>query len=103
MWKRDPEWVHRTVFGQGLLAHPDGRHRTLQGLAATVWMVLDEPADDTAVLARLRSIDPSVDIDPATVTDALKILADAGVLAHTVLSDAGVVTADEVVTADDRP
>lgn len=97
MWKRDPEWVHRTVFGQGLLAHPDGRHRTLQGLAATVWMVLDEPADDTAVLARLRSIDPSVDIDPATVTEALQMLADAGVVARTVLTDAG------VVTADDRP
>ena len=39
----------------------------------------------------------------ATVYRTLKILADAGVLAHTVLSDAGVVTADEVVTADDRP
>ena len=55
-------------------------------------MVLDEPADDTEVLARLRSIDPTIDIDPATVTDTLQMLADAGVVTH-----AG------VVTAEDRP
>jgi len=92
MWTRQAEWVHRMVFGQGLLAHPDGRRRTLQGLAATVWMVLDEPPDDTEVLARLRSIDPTIDIDPATVTDTLQMLADAGVVTHA-----------RVVTAEDRP
>lgn len=80
MWTRQPEWVHRTVSGQGLLAHPDGRRRTLQGLAATVWMVLDEPAGDSEVLARLSSIDPTVELGLSTVTDALQMLADAGVV-----------------------
>ena len=43
MWRRRPEWVHRVVMGDAMLAAPGGERRTLQGLAAAIWVVLDEP------------------------------------------------------------
>ena len=49
-WRRRPEWVHRVVMGDAMLAAPGGERRTLQGLAAAIWVVLDEPREKSAYL-----------------------------------------------------
>jgi len=74
-YERQPSWVHRTVCGDVMLLR-GGEARTLQGLAAVVWIVLDEPATVDDVVTRIRDLSPDLPIDAAMVLEALGLLVE---------------------------
>lgn len=79
-WQRAPQWVHRIAAGQALLAAPGGHQRTLEGLAAAVWAVLDEPGTSEDVTARILELGPPGPASNADVAEALRLLSDSGVV-----------------------
>ena len=79
-WRRRSEWVHRVVRGDAMLAAPGGERRTLQGLAAAVWAVLEEPMTVEQIVADLKDLGDVPDDVDALVRSAFELLAEHGVL-----------------------
>jgi len=80
MWARRPEWVHRVVMGDAMLAAPRGERRTLQGLAAAIWVVLDEPLTVEELADEIRDLAAGIVPDPDTIAEALQLMEDHGVV-----------------------
>jgi len=80
MWARRGEWVHRVVMGDAMLAAPGGKRRTLQGLAAAIWVVLEEPLTVEELAEELRDLADGVEPDHDTVAEALQLMEDHGVI-----------------------
>jgi len=80
MWRRRPEWVHRVVMGDAMLAAPGGERRTLQGLAAAIWVVLDEPLTVEELTEDLRMLGDGTAPDPAVMVEALELMEHHGVV-----------------------
>ncbi len=80
MWARRPEWVHRVVMGDAMLAAPGGERRTLQGLAAAIWVVLDEPLTVEELTEELRDLADGVAPGLDTVEEGLQLMEDHGVV-----------------------
>ncbi len=80
MWARRPEWVHRVVMGDAMLAAPRGERRTLQGLAAAIWVVLDEPLTVEELTDELRALGDGAPLAPAVVVEALELMEGHGVV-----------------------
>ncbi len=80
MWARRPEWVHRVVMGDAMLAAPRGERRTLQGLAAAIWVVLDEPLTVEELTDELRDLTDGVEPDHDAIDEALRLMEDHGVI-----------------------
>lgn len=80
MWARRSEWVHRVVMGDAMLAAPGGERRTLQGLAAAIWVGLEEPLTVEELTDELRSLGDGTAPDPDTVAEALQLMEDHGVV-----------------------
>ena len=68
------------VMGDALLAAPGGEQRTLQGLAAAIWMVLDEPLTVEEQTGELRSLGDGAAPEPAVVVEALELMESHGVV-----------------------
>jgi len=79
-WRRRREWVHRTVLGDAMLASVGGERRTLQGLAAAVWVVLDTPMTVDEIVGELALFGEVPDDLDASVRSALELLAEHGVV-----------------------
>lgn len=59
-----------------------GERRTLQGLAAAIWVVLDEPLSPEAVADELRLLGDGTAPDLDAITRAVSLLEDHGVVEH---------------------
>ena len=79
-WCRATGWVHRTVGEHVIAKGRNGEDRTLGGLAAAVWIVLDSPADRTEILRRISEEWPGPALEPASLDEALILLAENGLL-----------------------
>jgi len=79
-WRRRPDWVHREVRGDAMVAAPEDERRTLQGLATGVWVVLEEPMTLERIVADLKDLGDVPDDVAALVRSALKLLAEHGVV-----------------------
>ena len=55
-WRRGPAVLHRRTADGPLVLSPESDEPTLlAGTAAAVWLLLDEPRDESALLARLSA------------------------------------------------
>ena len=81
-WARRSEWVHRVVMGDAMLAAPGGERRTLQGLAAAIWVVLEEPLTVEELTEELRDLADGVQLAPHAIDEALRLMEDHGVLEY---------------------
>lgn len=79
-WCRAAGWVHRTVGDHVIAKGRNGEDRTLGGLAAAVWIVLDTPATRAGVASRIAEEWPSPTVEPATLDEALTLLTENGLL-----------------------
>lgn len=84
MWARRPEWVHRVVMGDAMLAAPRGERRTLQGLAAAIWVVLDEPLTVEELTDELRDLTDGIELEleRTVLVDALRLMEHHDVVAQ---------------------
>ena len=73
-WARVPRWLHRVAHDQVALAAPGGDQRTLEGLAAVVWVVLDVPGTADELLERIGEFWPAAGVGRETVIEALETL-----------------------------
>lgn len=97
-WRRSPGWVWRIVPNRVALVA--GReHRTLEGIATAVWIVLDEPGTSEDVFRRIVELGPD-QLAPALVEEAIGMMRSAGVIeeapAESVGVDDGIANADEL-------
>lgn len=79
-WSRVPRWLHRVAHDQVMLAAPGGEQRTLGGLAAVVWIVLDEPGTTDELDDRIGEMWPDAFAGRGRVVEALEMLEAHGVL-----------------------
>lgn len=89
VWSRAPGWVDRVVGDDVLVKGRNGEDRTLGGLAAAVWIVLDEPGTPSQTAERIREAWPGPEVDDDTVEDdtveeAMALLAEHGLVQHDV-------------------
>ena len=73
-WSRVPRWLHRVAHGQVLLVACGGDQRTLDGLAAVVWVVLDVPGTADQLVDRIGGLWPDAGVDRERVIEALVML-----------------------------
>lgn len=68
------------MAGEAMLASVAGERRTLGGLAAAIWMILDEPRTVEEVASELHYFSDGVaqDPDPAVIEEALALMDDHG-------------------------
>ncbi len=81
-WGRVPRWLHRVAHDQVMLAAAGGDQRTLEGLAAVVWVVLDVPGTADQLVDRIGELWPDADADVGRerVVEALEMLETNGVI-----------------------
>lgn len=79
-WCRAPGWVHRIVGDHVIAKGRRGEDRTLGGLAAAAWIVLDAPATRAGIASRIAEEWPGPTVEPATLDEALTLLAENGLL-----------------------
>lgn len=91
VWSRVPGWVDRVVGDNVFVRGRHGEDRTVGGLAAAVWMVLDEPGTQEEITSRIRESWPGSPVEHNIVDDALALLETHGVVSRDLLkSDAQV-------------
>lgn len=79
--RRRRRLVFRTFRGSVLVAGSIGRASRLEGAAAVVWVVLDEPGTAVEVLSRIREVGQGLeDADQDTVDQALALLLADGLI-----------------------
>ena len=82
VWRRGSGWVHRVLTGAVVVGAAEQGTRMLGGLAAGVWLALDEPGSEAKVLDRMCALGARAGeaADEAEVHRALTMLMDAGVI-----------------------
>jgi len=84
-WSRTPGWVDRVVGDNVCVKGRLGEDRTLGGIAAAVWIVLEEPGTRVEVTDRIRESWPGSPVEDDTVAEALTLLQAHGVVNHGVV------------------
>ncbi len=80
-YRRAPNVVFRWLRGAVLVAAPKRANQRLEGGAALVWMVLDNPGTADAVRDRVAATWPELGpVDDPRVLEALTLLVDAELL-----------------------
>ena len=79
-WSRVPRWLHRVAHDRVMLVAPGGDQRTLEGLAALVWVVLDVPGTANQLVVRIGGLWPDVNVGRERVLEALETLETHGVV-----------------------
>ena len=78
--RRVPGAVHRIVRGQVLLMRSGGEGTLLEGLAALVWVALDQPASPESVAEELQDLGLEGPCSPEQLADAFDALVQEGLL-----------------------
>lgn len=80
VWCHAQGWAVRVLPGRVLMARRGGAKRTLDGLAAAVWLALDEPDTTAGVRDLILSVFQESMLDPEVVGATVEVLAESGII-----------------------